>query len=476
MISAVPEPGVEPQVVEIEQAWNDARTAEAGAGPETDGDYVELLSWATVACMAEVPAGGSVSAEREDDMLALGVTFADGHAESVLVGICNKAPQGGGLGNQIKAVRNRAGARIPAVVRCSEYPNSPRARVVKQLGEMLRDGGRRVVVEDTEWRTMSALQAFSRDCGDRPGFAAWRRATQPLGQLTALRELLALDKVRKRSATRGQSAETKTDTESGENAGAITPNPPINADNGDGATIPPVPAPQAPGPAHGLVIGKTAALVPKPVIIKPTSLAKHAAFLGATGSGKTTLALSIIEQLLLRQVSVILLDRKGDLAGYGDRSSWLQPDPSVVETAERAARRARLADTVDVAIYTPGDPSGRPLTLPVVPSNMADMASHERHRVARYAAAALAAMMLYKENAGDRARLGILAKAIELLAQLAEAGEATVNVSLDSLIDLIGSEDPALINAIGRLDTKHFGKLVEHLATLRLNSGELLSS
>ena len=37
-------------------------------------------------------------------------------------------------------------------------------------------------------------------------------------------------------------------------------------------------------------------------------------------------------------------------------------------------------------------------------------------------------------------------------------------------------EDPALVNAIGKLDTKHFAKLVEDLETLRLSRGELLSA
>ena len=42
----------------------------------------------------------------------------------------------------------------------------------------------------------------------------------------------------------------------------------------------------------------------------------HAAFLGAPGSGKTTMALGIVEQLLLQGIPVILVDRKGDLCLY----------------------------------------------------------------------------------------------------------------------------------------------------------------
>ena len=50
--------------------------------------------------------------------------------------------------------------------------------------------------------------------------------------------------------------------------------------------------------------------------LDPAELTRHAAFLGASGSGKTTVALAIIEQLLLRGIPAILIDRKGDLCRY----------------------------------------------------------------------------------------------------------------------------------------------------------------
>ena len=50
--------------------------------------------------------------------------------------------------------------------------------------------------------------------------------------------------------------------------------------------------------------------------IEPGDLTRHAAFLGAPGSGKTTAALCVVEQLLLRGIPAILVDRKGDLCSY----------------------------------------------------------------------------------------------------------------------------------------------------------------
>ena len=53
--------------------------------------------------------------------------------------------------------------------------------------------------------------------------------------------------------------------------------------------------------------------------IDPGDLTRHAAFLGAPGSGKTTAALCVVEQLLLRGIPAILVDRKGDLCSYARR-------------------------------------------------------------------------------------------------------------------------------------------------------------
>ena len=56
--------------------------------------------------------------------------------------------------------------------------------------------------------------------------------------------------------------------------------------------------------------------------LDPQELTQHAAFLGGSGSGKTTAALNLIEQLLERGVPAVLLDRKGDLCRYADPAAW----------------------------------------------------------------------------------------------------------------------------------------------------------
>jgi len=66
----------------------------------------------------------------------------------------------------------------------------------------------------------------------------------------------------------------------------------------------------------------------------------------------------------------------------------------------------------------------------------------------------------------------ILAKAMDLLSQSRPEG----SVSLQELIEFIHSNDPTLLNAIGKLEPKLSDKLVEGLETLRLSRGDLLAA
>jgi hypothetical protein len=137
-----------------------------------------------------------------------------------------------------------------------------------------------------------------------------------------------------------------------------------------------------------------------------------------------------------------------------------------------AAPRDRLRDTIDVALYTPGNPLGRPLSIAIAPAGLGLLGSFEREQVARYAASALVGMRNYTQNRSDQSRLAVLAEAIELNAPL----DGVDSVPLDGLIAYIAENDAGLVNAIGHLDTKLFDKPVQDLETLRSTKGEFLSS
>ena len=168
-----------------------------------------------------------------------------------------------------------------------------------------------------------------------------------------------------------------------------------------------------------LVLGRTLSVTPAPVTFEPNEFVQHAAFLGGTGSGKTTAALNLIEQLLARGVPAVLLDRKGDLCRYADPAAWDRPlgDPA------RAAARQALRDKLDVALFTPGEPNGRPLALPVVPPGFDQLPEADRERFAQYAAAALGSMIGFKSSDADKGQRAILAKAIETAGGSARGGD-----------------------------------------------------
>jgi GTPase SAR1 family protein len=430
-----------PPPIRLEQLWNDARSRPA-AVPIDEGELAILLAEAIAGCASEEDEARTYAAEADGTMIQIRKSVGDQQVDSRLVGICNKAAQGGGLGKQVAEVERLAGAAapalIPVIVRSSDFPTSPNSAISRQLGKLIAGGGRRVVVEDSDWRVMATMRGFRKQHQADSDFTAWLIREQPLSRLKSLREILGLDDP------------------------SVTPPPALEP-------VQPLSLPPEPGEGPGWIIaGITTGLRPYPVEIDPQLLTMHAAFLGAPGSGKTTLALALIEQLMLRGVPAILIDRKGDLCRYADPNAWNVNAPD----EESEARRLKMRSIVDVSLFTPGNPNGRPLSIAAIPHGLGSLPSFERTQLARYAAGALGGMMNYKANGTEQTRLVILSSAMDLLSQSRPDG----SVSLQELVHFIDDADPALVNAIGKLDTKHFAKLVEELETLRLSRGELLAA
>ena len=195
-------------------------------------------------------------------------------------------------------------------------------------------------------------------------------------------------------------------------------------------------------------------------------LTKHAAFIGAPGSGKTTLALGLIEQLLLQGIPAILIDRKGDLCAYARPGMGMREglDGNLAKRAEHLRRH------VDVALYTPRRSDGRPLSIAAAPAGLGALPPIDRSQAARFSATALAGMMNYGKQ--QQSLLAILSQAVDLIARQAPQDA----VSMESLVAFIDEQDPILVDGVGRLDVKLFKKLVQDLETLRLNHGDLLAA
>jgi len=432
-----PEP--EPQIIPLEQAWNEFRSTFTPVVPVDESELAAVLVEAIRSCSDEVETGEHFEAEADGRMVAVERHTVDHAVDCILVGVCNKGAQGGGLGRQIEEVVKRAGEHTPVIVRSTDYPNNPKAAVSRQLGQLITGGGRRTVVQDSDWRVMMALSSFRKQSGADPSFLAWLKRTRPLTSLNSLRAILDLDHIGQRSGP------------------AVSPPPAIS------------PPPTLPSdPIESLIVGTTSDRRGEPVTMEPGEFTRHAAFLGAPGSGKTTVALCVIEQLLLRGVPAILVDRKGDLCSYA------QPDMGLREglEGELAERAARLRATVEVALFTPRRPDGRPLSIAPAPPGLGALPVHEREQAAKFCAAALAGMMNYSDRNRDQSCLVILSRAIDLLSQ----EKPQQAVPIETLVAFIAERDPALLSAVGRLDIKLFDHLVQDLETLRLNQGDLLSA
>ncbi len=437
---------------DLDAAWNDFHSAFAATVPDGEEKLAHVLADAISATTAELPDRFQFVCPAQDGRYVEVETHKpDSSVDKLLVAVCNKSAQGGGLGRQLVELEKRLGEFPVALVRSTDFPKTKGSQVVGQIARLLKLDGRRVVVSDADWRRMLAFEAFRKQHGTRHDFVMWQKSARPLGELSSLQKILSL------------------------NAQATPKGPPLVSPSSAAtraSSVPVPPAPPAPvtSPANAadlVNLGQVRSQLPAPVTFELGEFVQHAAFIGGTGSGKTTAALNLIEQLLALGVPAVLLDRKGDLCRYADPAAWKRP---LIDHVRVAARRA-LWNKLDVSVFTPGEPAGRPLALPVVPPGFDQLLEADRERFAQYAAAALGSMVGFKTSDTDKAQRAILAKAIETL-----GGVPGAAITVRALRDVIDQQDAALLNAIGGgYPGKFFTNLGQRLLTFELNNKQLLS-
>ena len=132
---------------------------------------------------------------------------------------------------------------------------------------------------------------------------------------------------------------------------------------------------------------------PAPLLYDSRDLTTHAVCVGMTGSGKTGLCISLLEEAAIDGIPAIVIDPKGDLGnllltfpdlaagglraldrrGRGARKG-ITPDELAAKTAgtwrkglaewgQDGERIRRLREAADIAIYTPGSSGGLPLSV-----------------------------------------------------------------------------------------------------------------
>ena len=129
------------------------------------------------------------------------------------------------------------------------------------------------------------------------------------------------------------------------------------------------------------------------VLYDSKDLTTHAVCVGMTGSGKTGLCLSLLEEAAIDNIPVIAIDPKGDLGNLlltfpdlqpQNFAPWIDPEEATrngqtleeyaqlvadrwktgLEEWDQSGERIRLfKDSCDVAIYTPGSSAGLPITV-----------------------------------------------------------------------------------------------------------------
>ncbi len=456
----------------LKSEWEAFRATAALQVPDDDRDLLALLAGSFHALAHELAEGAQLEVKHSASELAAELLQGGQRRRSVLVHVTNRSSRGGGLANQLEALLQAAkrAKATPVAVRSSEFSNAtPASMLAKRSADIAKLGGLRVAIEDADWRTMVAYREFASKHKGHAELEAWRLRERPLAQLDSLCAVIGLKAggVLEGAVSRASLAAPGSTPPSAVSPLApplkavpefANPKPPENSNAGSAA----------PGADQGkLRLGVTLSVLQAPALVGQEQLKKHAAFLGASGSGKTSLALNVIEQLVERGVGAVLVDRKGDIALYADPDWWT----AAPADANQARRKAELLEKIHVRMFTPGNPEGRSLGIRAMPEGLASLPAHDRSQLARFASQGLGAMMGYKGKGTEQTRLAILTKAIEVLGMVSKR-----ELGLRDVIALIAEQDESLVAELGHLDPAFMKGLVNDLETLRVNHSTLLES
>ena len=515
-----PAPAAAGPTLDYRDLWQRFASQSEAEIPSDDGELMDVLASALTLARAELGSEVEITSKRlelGDELPALDVSarHPGGHAFETRVFLCNRPTQGGGLKRQLDRVLTSMSGRSSIMLRASDFPPNKKNQTAQAFRRFRDAGGRSLLVPIPEWERMMMVREFHAQHRYDPGFAAWFAQARLLSGLISISQVLRLDLLA-RPTSRAEAGlpltpaapalaatalppplptrdgvESRGELVSGDallaaastaSASAFSPAGDLAYGGGylsdwtgwsSGEAAPPAPLPanddELPlsvildegGDNSSILAGRELKQSGLPVRLNQDVLKRHAAVLGGSGSGKTTLALTIIEQLLLRGIPAVLIDRKGDLCSYANPDVWRANEN---EVQERRGEREKLADAIDVAVYTPGRSSGRPISITLLPSGIGELPEHEQQLLANLSAAALGEMLHLKNSATHQKQSGTLSVALKILGSRSRA-----EVTLADLIHLLEDEDPELTDLTQRMDPS--GKirrdLVAQLDSLR---------
>ncbi|MFY0612237.1 MAG: DUF853 family protein [Hyphomicrobiaceae bacterium] len=505
--------------VDYREMWDRFCNSSEAEIPSDDQDLLDVLGNALT--LASTEWGGELHVtvtrpEIADDMPVIDmlVRHPTGHSYEARVYLCNRPTQGGGLKRQLDKVLATMQGRTCFMLRASDFPPNKKNQTAQAYRKFRDAGGRAVLVPIPEWERMLAIREFHMHHRNDPGFGDWFEKVRMVSGLISVMQLLRLDLLGKTIPTPGGTkpavSEAAAPVTAPAPALASAPPPSIVSDF-DAApmesfvreALDNAPAPENTGSAWADWTGWNSDLTPtstvpanddnlplpvildeaggnensifagresdtsRAVTLNKSIMKRHAAFLGGSGSGKTTIALSLIEQLLSRGIPAVLIDRKGDLCSYANPEVWRSDD---YDGSDRVADREKLADSIDVAVYTPGRSSGRPISITLLPTGMNELPEHEQTLLANLSSAALGDMLHLKNSATHQKQSGTLSVALRIL-----GSRSAHEVTLSDLIAFLEDEDAELTDLTQRMDPS--GKirrdLVAQLDSLRFRNTAL---
>ncbi|MFM7084733.1 MAG: ATP-binding protein [Hyphomicrobium sp.] len=471
--------------IDYRESWERFHSSCEAEIPSDDGELLNIMT--SSLSLAKDEWGGDIiltvsKPNLAEDVSAIDLTILHkkgGIRTEARVFLCNRKTQGGAFKRQLDSVLTFVEhGKACFMIRASDFPPSGKNQTALALRKFRDAGGRLLVVSLSDWDRIISIREFFGHHRLDPGFSSWFQNSKLLSKIPVFIQLLRLDLLLPPALPSKKNMELhdvnsrknpdqqfhaninsvySDDTHSlfGRVAEVSDENDSLFPDSSDDSSN------------GSIFVGWENSAKSRPISLNLDILKRHSAVLGGSGSGKTTLALCVIEQLLLQGIPAVLIDRKGDLCSYANPDVWINTDG---EIADRHQDLQRLFNSIDVAVYTPGRSSGRPISITLLPNGINELPEHEQQLLANLSAAALGEMLHLKNSATHQKQSGTLSVALRIL-----GSRYSREVMLSDLIALLEDDDPELTDITQRMDPS--GKirrdLVAQLDSLRHRNAAL---
>lgn len=422
--TAVPQQSVRPvrqhnaDTQRLESAWNDFRADCDISAPEAERSMHDLLQWAIKGASVELDSGHSFHAASDGDFIRVDISHGDEVLDRLMLKVCNGRVQGARLLKQLRELDAARGANRPVVLRSTEFPWNNTLKTTKQLAELIEDGGRRVVFEDSEWRSLIAFWHFTRTNRADENFDLWQSLEKPITQLYAIHATLDLD-------------DLPTPTQSADVPVEIIPDPspepfvaPLNLPESE---------PELLVPEVGeIVVGLTVEEPRQPVSFPTTDLARHLGVVGHAKTGVDELVDGLVSQASRSGLRLVVIDHGGLTIGL----------PSLQKYYESSG----AGGAPPVRVYVPGSQGEHACAIRLLPRRFLQLSATEQNNAVRVGARALGVLLGYNP------RLGSAKSCIKILTQAVKvSGAQDGTAPVERLIKLIAGRDPGLVAALGSI-------------------------